>query len=126
VAGLFSHHIDPEARLDPRYQQTSPMNAKGTAPMMTVRSTPYGDGAVPVRITGMVPSPMAQQRIVLGRPNLAGLPELQLTPAMADELAAQRNPGALAMSGTEQVEMMGIDTSVGGQQRRRRTRRVSS
>lgn len=126
VAALFSHHIDPAARLDPRFQQNNPMNALGTTPQMQVRSTPYGDGAVPVVSPGMVPTPMPQQRIVLNRPNLAGLPELQMTPDMAAQLAAERSPGALPMSGTEQVEMMGIDTSAGGQQRRRRTRKGSS
>lgn len=122
VAALFSHHIDPAARLDPRFQQNNPMNALGTTPQMQVRSTPYGDGAVPIPTPGMVPSPQPQQRIILNRPNLAGLPMLQLTPEMADQLAAMPNPSALPMGGAAQVEAMGIDTSPGGQMKRKRSR----
>ena len=123
VTALFSHHIDPAARLDPRFQQNNPMKALGTAPQMQGRSTPYGDGAVPIPTPGMVPSPRPQQRIVLNRPNLAGMPELQLTPQMADELAALPNPAALPMSGTAQVEAMGVDTSPGAQMKRKRSRK---
>lgn len=120
IAALGSHHIDPAARMDPRFQQVNPMNWP-QPPQTQVRSTPYGDSAVPVILPGMVPVPAPQQRVVLNRPNLAGLPDLQLPPQMADQLASMPNPAMLPMSGTAQVEAMGIDTSPGGQMRRKRS-----
>lgn len=125
IAALFSHHIDPAARLLPRFQMNNPMNANGMAPTMQVRSTPYGDGAVPMATPGMIPSPNAQQRIVLNRPNLAGLPQLQLTPMAATQLASLPDPGMLPMGGMAQVEAMGTDTSVGGQMKRKRGKSAS-
>jgi len=128
IAALFSHHIDPAARMLPRFQMNNPMNANGLAPTMQVRSTPYGDGVVPMRTPGMIPSPNAQQRIVLNRPNLAGLPQLQMSAAGAAELAGLPMPGMLPISGSAQVAAMeaaGIDTSAGGQMKRKRSKRSS-
>jgi hypothetical protein len=123
IAALFSHHIDPKARLLPRFQMNNPMNAAGLAPTMQMRSTPYGDAAVPMQTPGMIPSPQPQQRIVLNRPNLAGLPALQLSPQSAGILADSPRPGMLPMGGTAQVQAMGVDTSAGGQMRQKRSAR---
>jgi hypothetical protein len=71
----------------------------------------------------MIPSPQPQQRIVLNRPNLAGLPALQLSPQSAGILADSPRPGMLPMGGTAQVQAMGVDTSAGGQMRQKRSAR---
>jgi hypothetical protein len=119
IGALFSYHVDPAARRDPRYQMNNPMNALGSQPEMVIRSNPYNDGAIPMQTPGMIPAPMPQQRIILNRPNAHGLPALMMDPMQARALQEAPNPAMLPMSGSMQVEQMGIDTSPGRAQQRR-------
>lgn len=119
IGALFSHHIDPAARMDPRFQLNNPMNALGSQPEMVVRSNPYNDGAIPMRTPGMIPAPAPQQRVILNRPNANGMPGLMIDPMQAQALHEAPNPAMLPMSGSMQVEQMGVDTSPGRAQKRR-------